>query len=391
MEGARYFENGRLVIFRRSGDVFYARIRIRVSPVKYIWRSLGTTDVEKAISLGRKLLFQLEHRAEQGFPLKSKSFSTIIDDYIAYRERDHVHGRTSVGMLTQIIRVSKFWREYAGGLPIEAIDDKVLRDFIPWRRDYYSKFKVLPKNARLHPTDKTLQWDMMLGKAIIKWAHEQGFRGSQALPTVTFTPKKKRVRPAFELWEYRQLWRTLFKRINDAKDERTRRSRELLRDYVLILANSGMRVGEANNLRIRDVIPFRDDKGRKNFRFIVRGKTGERDVILRSAVASRLDKIFAKRGGEDPNNFLFAMPDSSKVITLIDQLNAALKQGGIPTNGFGEKYSLYSLRHFYAVNALRNGVGVFEVARNMGTSVQIIQEYYGKQATASVFATRLGD
>ena len=58
---------------------------------------------------------------------------------------------------------------------------------------------------------------------------------------------------------------------------------------------------------------------------------------------------------------------------------------------FGEKYSIYSLRHFYAVNVLRNGVGVFEVARNMGTSVQIIQEYYGKQATPAIFATRLGD
>jgi integrase len=93
----------------------------------------------------------------------------------------------------------------------------------------------------------------------------------------------------------------------------------------------------------------------------------------------------------DPNNFLFAMPDGSKVITLIDQLNAALKQAGILKNGFGEKYSLYSLRHLYAVTALRNGIGVFEVARNMGTSVQMIQQYYGKQATAAVFATRLGD
>jgi integrase len=41
--------------------------------------------------------------------------------------------------------------------------------------------------------------------------------------------------------------------------------------------------------------------------------------------------------------------------------------------------------------ALRNGISVFEVARNMGTSVQISQEYYGKQATAAVLATRLGD
>ena len=85
------------------------------------------------------------------------------------------------------------------------------------------------------------------------------------------------------------------------------------------------------------------------------------------------------------------MSDGSKIITLIDQFKAALRRAGIEKNGFDEKYSLYSLRHFYAVMALRNGIGVFEVARNMGTSVQMIQQYYGKQATSAVFATRLGD
>lgn len=388
MDGARYLEDGKLTIFKRSG-VYYARVR--VSPGKYFWRTLKTTDEATAIRAGRKLLYQTEERIEVGLPPKSKLFSAVVDDYIRFRERDHDHGRTSDGMLRQIIRVSKFWREYAGTLAVDAIDDKVMRDFIPWRRDYYSKFKILPKNARLHPTDKTLQWDMMLGRAIVKWAAEQGFRGNKPPITATFTPKKKRVRPAFEIPEYRRLWRTMYKRIKDAKDKRTRRSRELLRDYVLVLANSGMRIGEANNLGTRDVIPFRDDKGRTNYRFIVRGKTGERDVILRSAVARRVDKLLAKRRREDRNNFLFLMPDGSKVITLIDQLNAALKQAGILKNGFGEKYSLYSLRHFYAVTALRNGIGVFEVARNMGTSVQMIQQYYGKQATSAVFATRLGD
>jgi site-specific recombinase XerD len=112
---------------------------------------------------------------------------------------------------------------------------------------------------------------------------------------------------------------------------------------------------------------------------------------LRSVAAKRLDKYLAKRRAEDPQGFLFVMPDGAKVISLIDQLNAALKEAGILRSSFGEKYSVYSLRHFYAVNALRNGIGVFEVARNMGTSVQIIQEYYGKQATSAVFATRLGD
>src|SRR6478735_6402345 len=119
MEGARYFEDGGLVIFKRSG-IFYARLRTSGS-AKYIWRSLKTADEQAAIQLGRRLLFQLEQRGELSFPQKSKLFSTIIDDYIEYRERDHAHGRTTRGMLKQIIRVSKFWREYAGDLPIEAI------------------------------------------------------------------------------------------------------------------------------------------------------------------------------------------------------------------------------------------------------------------------------
>jgi integrase len=389
MDAARYLEDGKLTIFKRSG-VYYARLRISPGK-KYLWRSLKTMDEQTAIRLGRRLLFQMEQRVEQSLPPKSKLFSAVIDDYVRYRERDHAHGKTSAGMLRQIIRVSKFWREYAGSLAVEAIDDRMMREFIPWRRDYYSKFKKLPKNAKLHPTDKTIQWDMMLGKAVIKWAHEQGMRGKQALPTVTYTPKKKRVRPAFELSEFRMLWRVLCRRIKTAKDARIKSSRELLRYYVLVIANSGLRPGEANDLNVRDVHPFKDEKDRSNYRFVVRGKTGERDVIIRSAAAKRIDKLLAKRRAENPTGRLLAMPDGSRIVTLIDQLDAALQEAGLQRNSFGEKYSIYSFRHFYAVNALRNGVGVFEVARNMGTSVQMIQQYYGKQATSAVFATRLGD
>src|SRR5215216_5327066 len=162
MEGARYLEDGKLTVFRRAG-IYYARLRLVESP-KYITRSLGTSSEQAAVDLGRRLLFQLEQRTEQGLPPKFKLFAAVIDDYIRYRERDHRHGGTSAGMLRQIIRVSKFWREYTGHLAVEAIDDKVMREFIPWRRDYYAGFEKIPKNAKLSPTDKTLQWDMMLGK-----------------------------------------------------------------------------------------------------------------------------------------------------------------------------------------------------------------------------------
>ena len=62
------------------------------------------------------MLYQIDGRIELGLPPKSKLFSTVIDDYVRFRQRDHAHGRTSEGMLKQIIRVAKFWREYAGVL-----------------------------------------------------------------------------------------------------------------------------------------------------------------------------------------------------------------------------------------------------------------------------------
>jgi len=42
------------------------------------------------------------------------------------------------------------------------------------------------------------------------------------------------------------------------------------------------------------------------------------------------------------------------------------------------------------VLALREGIGIYDIARDMGTSVEIMQHYYGKQATPQMMATKLG-
>jgi hypothetical protein len=84
------------------------------------------------------------------------------------------------------------------------------------------------------------------------------------------------------------------------------------------------------------------------------------------------------------------MYDGEKIITLIDQFKVVLEKAGLSKNRYDETYSLYSLRHFYAVTMLRKGVPVFDIARNMGTSVQIIDSYYGKSATPMTLATTLG-
>ena len=51
-------------------------------------------------------------------------------------------------------------------------------------------------------------------------------------------------------------------------------------------------------------------------RLVVRGKTGERDAVVRSVAAKRLDKFLAIRRAADPGGLLFVMPDGSSIVTL---------------------------------------------------------------------------
>ena len=331
MEDKARVEGGLGLVYKRGGT-YYARVRI--APNKYVYRSLKTGNKAVAVRAAQKLVHKIEFQTEHELPVQTKKFGDVITEYVIFRKTQHEQGSTSKYMLRQIERVSKFWIEYAGKKLLTAIDNATLSDFIEWRRAFYHKIpkEQRPKNARLNPTDKTLQWEMMLGKAIIKWAHDKGYRGKTQLPTHVFTVKKTRVRPAFEVTEYRRLWRALLKWEKDCSVPEYLYTRQLLRDYVLILANSGLRVGEANNMKIKDVQAFTDGLGRKNYRFIVRGKTGERDVIPRVICVKYIDRMLARRDKPKQDEWLFAMKTGTKVITLIDQFDKVIDMANMTKN-----------------------------------------------------------
>jgi integrase len=87
-----------------------------------------------------------------------------------------------------------------------------------------------------------------------------------------------------------------------------------------------------------------------------------------------------RRGADD---WLFMMRDGSRVVTLIDQFDKVLDLAGITHNSHDDNTRSTAC----ATSTL---FGVFDVARNMGTSVQVIQNYYGKHATPRKLATQLG-
>lgn len=402
------------------------QVRLYKGNRQYIYKSLKTRDVGKARDAAIRAYYELEFRKEQQLPLQSKRFSDVLKEYHALRKRQNERGtygkrnranqqQTSDYMLRQIERVQKFWHEYCGTKPVDKINNSVLRGYVEWRQNYYHRMPAAqrPQNHSLNPSDKTLEWETTFALTVLRYAHEQGYRGVAQLPTFRHIANRFVTRPSFTLAEYGVLIRSMRRWMWDAKGkpEHRKYTRLLLRDYVLILANSGIRVGEANNLRETDIVEITDDTGRVLYGFNVDGKTGKRFVVLRANAKRYVERVLernrlwkatwerAEAQGEKQHNrrtaahdnWLFRMADGNKIVSLIDQFNEVLKLGGITHNKEGEKYTLYSLRHFYAVQMLRSGkVNVYDIARNMGTSVQMIEQYYGKHATSAVLATRLG-
>ncbi len=393
-------EDGKAQLFVRNG-IF--QVRVYRGDRRYLYRSLKTSKIADARRLAIRCLHEIEFKQKEGLPLTQNTMAQLIAEYVALRQKQYEQSQqakpntntkqgTSIHMLRQIKRVVKFWIEYCGSMAIDKVDNTALEKYIVWRKDYYHQMPKdrIPRNAKLNPTDKTLQWELTLGKTMLKYAHERGYRGKNPLPTYSFTAAKKIVRPAFLLPEYLALYREMRKWIRETKVPAWQHTRLMLRDYVLILANSGMRVGEANNLQWRDIVPFTDELGRKNYMLNVRGKTGSRVVIPRTNAVRYIERLAERAPNRKPADYIFTMHGGDRVITLIDQLQAVLRRAGIAENRHGERYTLYSLRHFYAVQMLRKGIPVFDLARNMGTSVAIIMEYYGRQATGLELATKLG-
>jgi len=170
-----------LAIYKRE-SIYY--MRLKTAPQHYVYRSLKTSSQVEARKRARRQLVEFEIKMERGEQFTAPTLKQVIAEYTKTRELDNKRGKTSNSMLRQIIRVNKFWLAYAGHLRIDKITNKELADFIPWRKAYYSKFKVLPKNAKLHPQDKTLHFELTHAKTLIRWATERGYRGTLPLPRV---------------------------------------------------------------------------------------------------------------------------------------------------------------------------------------------------------------
>jgi integrase len=77
--------------------------------------------------------------------------------------------------------------------------------------------------------------------------------------------------------------------------------------------------------------------------------------------------------------YVFCHPSGAPVGSFKGGFQRALKEAEVLFASDGKKRVPYSLRHTYATMRISEGVSVFQLAANMGTSVEMLDDFYGKK------------
>jgi integrase len=236
--------------------------------------------------------------------------------------------------------------------------------------------------------DGTVRQEMMTFRAIMRFAAKKRYIKDNQVPEGKLPVDRAR-RDAFSPQEYRHLHTFARSWIKEGRGKGGVWTRNMAYNFMLVMTNTGMRTIEAANLRWRDIDVRKDKEGRAFVCINVHGKDKFRELVAADSVASYLDRIRALSRATGPDDFVFSTYNGKPAKTLyILSITDLLRKSNQLFGASGSRRSSYCFRHTYATFRLMAGVDVFMLAKQMGTSVQMIEDYYG-HITASKNAARI--
>jgi integrase len=169
--------------------------------------------------------------------------------------------------------------------------------------------------------------------------------------------------------EYKQLYEATRRRARTPKNPRFKWESEQLHDYVLFMANTGLRPDEANRLEYRDVKIVEDEPTHETILEIeVRGKRGVGYCKSTSGAVKPFQRL-VERNKPQPTDLVF--PKTHRQL-----FNTILEEEGLKKDREGQPRTAYSLRHTYICLRLMEGADIYQIAKNCRTSVEMIEKFY---------------
>ena len=370
--------DGKAKLYKRSRSAHW-QVRFKLANNKWHCQSTNTTDIEQAKANAMYIFQTVQIKTEAGLSPTTKTFKQIAKDELSNMAQAIVSGVGKRTYRDYTFAINKYLIPFFGNYMIENITAEMVRDFEGWRIAMMGKIPMA-STKRNHSSAYI---------RIINLAKERGIIGStRVVPMLDSKGEKSRARPAFSDDELKTLFAFIPSWIESSYTERTKQMRVLCSAYIEFLLNTGIRHGtEALPLRWKH-LQWHWIGEKKYLRVWVCGKTGPRYLIAKNEVLGVLERLMIYQSlpyqtmdsliDAKLDRLIFRLATGEQISNMENIFRNLMKQSGLMFDSGGQRRTLYSLRHTYATKALAKSVDIHTLARQMGTSVLMLEKHYSK-------------
>lgn len=369
---------GKATLYRRSSTKHW-QVRFKLANGKWHSQSTCTADKDEAITNAEYIYQTVQIKTEAGLTPVTKTFKQIAIEELANMSQAMANGVGKRTYRDYIFAINKYLIPFFGNYTIEKITTELLKDFEGWRIAMMGKI----------PMSSTKRNHASAYIRVINLAKEKGVISStRIVPMLDSKGEKSRARPAFADRELEAMIAFVPSWIEKSYTTRTRLMRILCGAYIEVLVNTGIRHGtEALPLRWKH-LQWHWIGEKKYLRVWVSGKTGPRYLIAKNEVLTVLETLMRWQGltyatlemliEAKLDRLIFRLATGEQISNMENIFRNLMKQSGLMFDSGGQRRTLYSLRHTYATKALAKSVDIHTLARQMGTSVLMLEKHYSK-------------
>ena len=381
--------DGEVVVFRnRHSPIWQCRYKLRDGT--WIRASTRHATLECAIPAACELYDEARFRQRLGLAHRGSTFSEIAQETVRELRTELDAGRGKVVYRTYITCIERYFLPYFQDWVLEHLSNADITQFELWRNRQMQK---VPRASTLN--NFAAAWSRLLQVAI-----DRGWVSARAqIPKLSTRGIKSTPRPAFSKEEVEALLAFMPQWAAQGRLAVEREIRPLLRDYVEILLLTGIRHGTEAMGLCWNHLEWHEQERKKYLRLWVAGKTGGRWLIAKHRAVAVFERLAARQRDLEGKRFetilqsrvpqkVFRFSTGYQPHSFIGTFRRLMRDSGLLKSTDGQNRTLYSLRHTYATQELLAGTDTHTLARQLGNSAQMIEQYYSK-LTATLAAERL--
>lgn len=366
---------GKAQLFRRPRSSYW-QCRASIGGKQH-FHSTKESSLARAKVVAEDWFLTLSGKAARGEIKAGKKFAAAAQSFMAeFRVLTQGH-RSPRYIERHQERLDKFLLPFFGDKVLSEITSGLVQDYRIDRmtRGGFDRGKKgettdISKRQRngVSPARSTMHQEIVCLRQVLKHAIRHGW--IDTLPILS-DPYRRVTKISHRAWfspaEYDELNKATRERAKNPPREHLRPYSEDLHDFILFMANTGLRPDEAKQLRVSDVSIVVDD-GARILHIAVRGKRGTGWAKSMPNAVHPFQR-YVKRNALKPDDLLFPKLPAKLFATVLDKIGLKKDREGTPR-------TIYSLRHTYISMRLLEGADIYQVAKNCRTSVEMIEKYY---------------